>query len=480
MTTTPGPTSAPHRRGKIVCTLGPAVADRIPELIAAGMDVARLNFSHGDHADHEKVYRAVRDAADQAGRAVAVLADLQGPKIRLGRFTDGPVQWRVGETVRITVDDVPGTHDRVSTTYAELAADAKPGDRLLIDDGRVGLEVVDVEGADVVCTVTIGGTVSDNKGLSLPGMNVSVPALSEKDVADLEFALGLGVDWVALSFVRSPSDIDLVHAVMDRVGHRAPVIAKVEKPEAVDDIDAVVEAFDGIMVARGDLGVEMPLERVPLVQKRAVQRCREKAKPVIVATQMLDSMIANPRPTRAEVSDVANAVLDGADAVMLSGETSVGAYPIETVETMARIIEETESDRSGLVPALREVDRTQPALLSQAALTVGDGLDARALVAFTLSGNTVRRLARLHPSEPLVALTPDRAVRDQLALSWGTTPVLVPDVESAEDMVRVVDETLLAMADFAQGDVVVVVAGAPPHTIGLTDLLRVHRLGDIA
>jgi pyruvate kinase len=479
MTTTPRPTSAPHRRGKIVCTLGPAVADRIPELVAAGMDVARLNFSHGGHADHEKVYRAVRDAAGQAGRAVAVLADLQGPKIRLGRFTDGPVEWLVGEAVRITVDDVPGTHDRVSTTYAELAADAKPGDRLLIDDGRVGLEVVDVEGPDVVCTVTIGGTVSNNKGLSLPGMNVSVPALSEKDVADLEFALGLGVDWVALSFVRSPSDIDLVHAVMDRVGHRAPVIAKVEKPEAVDDIDAVVEAFDGIMVARGDLGVEMPLERVPLVQKRAVQRCREKAKPVIVATQMLDSMIANPRPTRAEVSDVANAVLDGSDAVMLSGETSVGAYPIETVETMARIIEETESDRSGLVPALREVDRTQPALLSQAALAVGDGLDAKAVVAFTLSGNTVRRLARLHPSEPLVALTPDRAVRDQLALSWGTTAVLVPNVESAEDMVRVVDETLLAMDDFTRGDIVVVVAGAPPHTIGVTDLLRVHRLGSI-
>ena len=477
MTTTSRPTSAPHRRGKIVCTLGPAVADRIPELIAAGMDVARLNFSHGDHADHEKVYRAVRDAADQAGRAVAVLADLQGPKIRLGRFTDGPVEWRIGETVRITVDDVPGTHDRVSTTYAELAADAKPGDRLLVDDGRVGLEVVDVEGPDVVCTVTIGGTVSNNKGLSLPGMNVSVPALSEKDIADLEFALGLGVDWVALSFVRSPGDIDLVHAVMDRVGQRAPVIAKVEKPEAVDDIEAVVEAFDGIMVARGDLGVEMPLERVPLVQKRAVQRCREKAKPVIVATQMLDSMIANPRPTRAEVSDVANAVLDGADAVMLSGETSVGAYPIETVETMARIIEEAESDRSGLVPALREVDRTQPALLSQAALTVGDGLDAKAVVAFTLSGNTVRRLARLHPSEPLVALTPDRAVRDQLALSWGTTPVLVPDVESAEDMVQVVDETLLAMDGFTRGDVVVIVAGAPPHTIGVTDLLRSTSAG---
>ena len=271
-----------------------------------------------------------------------------------------------------------------------------------------------------MCTVTVGGTVSDNKGLSLPGMDISVPALSAKDIADLEFALGLGVDLVALSFVRSPADIDLVHAVMDRVGHRVPVIAKLEKPEAVDDIEAVVDAFDGLMVARGDLGVEMPLERVPLVQKRAIQRCREKAKPVIVATQMLDSMIVNPRPTRAEASDVANAVLDGADAVMLSGETSVGAYPVETVQTMARIIEEAESDRSGLVPALREADHTQPGLLAQAALAIGDGLDATALVTFTLSGNTVRRLARLHPRQPLVALTPVREVRDQLALSWGT------------------------------------------------------------
>ena len=467
------------RRSKIVCTLGPATAapDRVAALVAAGMDVARLNFSHGDHADHEKVYRAVREAAEHADRVVGVLADLQGPKIRLGRFTDGPVHWPAGATVRITVDDVPGTPDRVSTTYSALAADARPGDLLLIDDGRVGLEVVAVEGPDVVCTVTVGGTVSDNKGLSLPGMDVSVPALSDKDVADLEFALGLGVDLVALSFVRAPSDIDLVHAVMDRVGRRTPVIAKLEKPEAVDDIEAVVDAFDGLMVARGDLGVELPLERVPLVQKRAVQLCREKAKPVIVATQMLDSMIVNPRPTRAEASDVANAVLDGADAVMLSGETSIGAYPIETVDTMARIIEEAEADRTGLVPALREADHTQPGLLARAALTIGDGLDAAALVAFTLSGNTVRRLARWHPRRPLVALTPVRAVRDQLASSWGTRAVLVPDVGSAEDMVRVVDDALLGMG-FAAGDVVVVLAGAPPHTIGLTDLIRVHRLGD--
>ena len=332
------------RRTKIVCTIGPATAspDRIRELVQAGMDVARLNFSHGDRDDHKRVYEMVRAAADAEGHAVGILADLQGPKIRLGRFATGPVDWRTGEEVRITVEDVAGTHDRVSTTYPGLATDARPEDRLLVDDGKVGLRVVKVEGSDVVCRVTEGGPVSDNKGLSLPGMNVSVPAMSEKDCADLEFALDLRVDVIALSFVRSPADIDLVHKIMDSRGARLPVIAKLEKPEAVDNLEAIVLAFDGLMVARGDLGVELPLEHVPLVQKRAIQIARENAKPVIVATQMLDSMIANSRPTRAEASDVANAVLDGADALMLSGETSVGRYPIKSVRTMAQIIEAAE------------------------------------------------------------------------------------------------------------------------------------------
>lgn len=311
--------------------MGPATAnpERMAELVSSGMDVARLNFSHGSHTDHQRVYDMVRAAAKESGRAVGVLGDLQGPKIRLGKFAAGPVEWRTGDVVRITVDDVQGTHDRVSTTYKGLASDAKVGDRLLVDDGKVGLVVSAVEDNDVVCEVTEGGPVSDNKGLSMPGMDISVPALSEKDVEDLEFALQLGVDFVALSFVRSPADIDLVHQVMDRVGRRAPVIAKLEKPEAVDNLEAIVLAFDGIMVARGDLGVEVPLEHVPLVQKKAIRIARENAKPVIVATQMLDSMIQNSRPTRAETSDVANAVLDGTDAVMLSGETSVGRYPVE-------------------------------------------------------------------------------------------------------------------------------------------------------
>ena len=333
------------RRAKIVCTMGPATAspEKVAELVSSGMDVARLNFSHGSHADHQQVYEIVRTAAKESGRAVGILADLQGPKIRLGTFAAGPVEWRTGDVVRITVDDVQGTHDRVSTTYKGLATDAKAGDRLLVDDGKVGLTVTAVEDNDVVCEVTEGGPVSDHKGISLPGMDVSVPAMSEKDIDDLEFALHLGVDFVALSFVRSPADIDQVHQVMDRVGRRVPVIAKLEKPEAVDNLEAIVLAFDGVMVARGDLGVELPLEHVPLVQKKAIRIARENAKPVIVATQMLDSMIQNPRPTRAETSDVANAVLDGTDAVMLSGETSVGDYPIETVQTMARIVEAVEA-----------------------------------------------------------------------------------------------------------------------------------------
>ena len=442
------------------------------------MDVARLNFSHGNREDHKRVYELVREAADAEGRAVGVLGDLQGPKIRLGRFAAGPVEWRTGEEVRITVEAVAGTHDRVSTTYGGLADDARVDDRLLVDDGKVGLRVVKVDGLDVVCRVTEGGVVSDNKGLSLPGMNVSVPAMSEKDIADLEFALGLRVDFIALSFVRSPADIDQVHQVMDRVGGgRLPVIAKLEKPEAVDNLEAIVLAFDGVMVARGDLGVELPLENVPLVQKRAVQIARENAKPVIVATQMLDSMITNPRPTRAEASDVANAVLDGADAVMLSGETSVGRYPIKTVRTMSEIVEAVEAGSFG-VPALNHVPRTKRGVLSYAARDIGERLSARALVAFTQSGDTVRRLARLHSKLPLLAFTPVPAVRSQLALTWGTETFLVDQVDSTDAMVRQVDSAMLSIERSEPGDLVVVVAGSPPGTVGSTNLIRVHRLGE--
>ncbi len=468
------------RRVKIVCTMGPATAspERMLGLVEAGMDVARLNFSHGTHEDHQKVYDLVRSSAEQAGRAVAVLADLQGPKIRLGKFANGPHDWRTGDLVVITSDDILGTPDRVSCTYTRLPQEVKTGDRLLIDDGKVAVEVAAVEGNDIRCLVVEGGMVSNNKGVSLPNVAVSVPALSDKDAADLRFALAMGADVIALSFVRSPDDIKLVHEIMAEEGRHVPVIAKVEKPEAVEHLEAIVLAFDGVMVARGDLGVELPLDQVPLVQKRAVQLCRENAKPVIVATQMLDSMIENSRPTRAEASDVANAVLDGTDAVMLSGETSVGKYPVLTVSTMAKIVATTEGG-SIPVPRLQHDPRTHGGALTVAASQIARNIGAKALVAFSQTGDTVRRLSRLHCELPLYAFTPVEAVRDQLSLSWGVETFLTDFVEHTDDMFRQVDAKMLGLGLARPGDYVVVVAGSPPNAPGSTNTLRVHQLGSL-
>jgi pyruvate kinase len=467
------------RRAKIVCTLGPATGtlEQITALVESGMDVARLNFSHGKHADHEAAYHMVRQASDKVGRAVAVLADLQGPKIRLGTFADGPVTWAAGARVCVTVEDVEGTAERVSTTYKDLANDVRVGDRLLIDDGKLALTVVEVDGPDVWCLVLEGGQVSNNKGLSLPGVAVSVPALSEKDAEDLRFALSLSVDFVALSFVRHPRDADLVREIMRQEDVEVPVIAKLEKPEAVENLEAIVEAFDGVMVARGDLGVELPLEQVPLVQKRAVQAARERNKPVIVATQMLESMISASRPTRAEASDVANAVLDGADAVMLSGETSVGKYPIAAVRTMERIIDAVESDEVR-VPELKRTSRSRSGAIVRAAKDIGEKMEGvAALAAFTSTGNTAQRLAALHTRLPILAFTTDARVRSRLALSWGVETFLVPQVTHTDDMVRQVDFSLLSIGRLREGDRVVVVAGSPPNTAGSTNLVRVHEVG---
>jgi pyruvate kinase len=467
------------RRAKIVCTLGPATHsyEQVRALVFAGMDVARLNFSHGTHEDHRQAYAWVRQASDESGRGVGVLVDLQGPKIRLGRFADGPVVWATGEVVTITTEDVPGTHDLVSTTFDGLPADVSAGDRLLVDDGKVGLKVLDVDGPAVRLLVTEGGTVSNHKGLSLPGVPVSVPALSDKDEADLRFAMRLRADMIALSFVRSAADIDRVHAIMDESGDRLPVLAKIEKPQAVDNLASIVEAFDGLMVARGDLGVEMPLERVPMVQKHAIRAAREQSKPVIVATQMLDSMISNPRPTRAEASDVANAVLDGADAVMLSGETSIGAYPVETVATMARIVVASEEDLGGVERVVEQPTDIAGAI-AKAAAQVGAEVGARALVAFTQSGDTARRLAKHRSHIPLLAFTPTPSVRSQLSLVWGVETFLVPSVQHTDEMVRQVDSSMLELERMQKGDFVTIVAGSPPATSGSTNALRVWRLGD--
>ncbi|MFZ2503968.1 MAG: pyruvate kinase [Nocardioides sp.] len=468
------------RRAKIVCTLGPATQDpeSIRALVDAGMDVARLNMSHGTYADHEEVYRLVREAADATGHGVGILADLQGPKIRLETFADGPVTLVPGQEFTITTEDVPGDGTICGTTYKGLPGDVAPGDPLLIDDGRVRLRVESVEGPAVHTVVEVGGKVSDHKGINLPGVAVSVPALSEKDVEDLRWALRLGVDYIALSFVRSASDAQDVHAVMDEEGITVPIIAKIEKPQAIDNLSEIVDYFDAVMVARGDLGVECPLEDVPFLQKQVIGMARRHAKPVIVATQMLESMISAPAPTRAEASDVANAILDGADAVMLSGETSVGRYPIEAVETMARII--TSTDEHGLI-GMATIDwqpKTRSGVIAKAAAEVAERVAAKYLVAFTQSGDSARRLSRLRGSIPILAFTTQDATRSQLAVSWGVETFKMTDVEHTDEMVRQVDEALLDIGRVIEGDLVVIIAGSPPGIPGSTNALRIHRMGD--
>ena len=443
------------RRAKIVCTLGPATStpEQILALVEAGMDVARLNLSHGSHADHEKVYRMVRDASDTTGRGVGVLVDLQGPKIRLGKLASGPIDLGEGDELVITTRDVPGDKDVVPTTYAGLPGDVAPGDEVLIDDGRVHLEVLSVDGQDVRTRVVVAGPISSNKGINLPGVAVSVPAMSEKDKKDLRWALGLTADLIALSFVRSGSDVDDVRAIMDEMGVHIPVIAKIEKPQAIDNLDDIVRAFDGCMVARGDLGVECPLEDVPFLQKQVIEATRRNAKPVIVATQMLESMISAPRPTRAEASDVANAVLDGADAVMLSGETSVGEYPIETVATMARIVESTE-DHGLAAHGRHRLAAPDPRRRHRQGRGRGRGAGRREVPRrlHHQSGDSARRLARYRSQHPRARVHPGARVRSQLSLSWGIETFIGEYVEHTDEMVRQVDEALLKIGRVEEGD----------------------------
>jgi pyruvate kinase len=467
------------RRAKIVCTLGPATSsqEQITALIGAGLDVARLNMSHGHQADHLESYRRVRAGSDATGRSVGILADLQGPKIRLGVFPGGPVRLNAGDEFAITTEDIPGDRHEASTTYEGLPEDVRAGDRILIDDGNVQLDVTGVTGNRVHLRVVVGGKVSDHKGINLPGVNVSAPALTEKDEADLRWALATGVDIVAMSFVRSPDDAHLARKIMTDLGRaHVPLIAKIEKPEAVAVLPDIVDAFDGIMVARGDLGVELPLEQVPAIQTQAIKLARERARPVIVATQMLESMIESSRPTRAEASDVANAVLDGADAVMLSGETSVGKFPIVAVRTMEKIIAAVETEQV-MVPDLVKQVKHRSVAIVRAAKEIGETLDVQALAAFTSTGRTPQRLAALHTRLPILAFTTDPRVRSRLALSWGVETFLVPEVTHTDDMVGQVDFSLMSIGRLREGDNVVIVAGSPPNTAGSTNLVRVHEVG---
>jgi len=470
------------RRAKIVATLGPATSsyDQIRAIVDAGVDVARLNLSHGSYDVHEGVYANVRKAAEDSGRAVGILVDLQGPKIRLGRFADGPHDLAEGDIFKITTEDIQGSKEIVGTTFKGLPHDVAPGDYLLIDDGKVRVRVLETDGTVVTTEVVVAGPVSNNKGINLPGVAVNVPALSEKDEADLRWGLGIGADMIALSFVRNASDIERVHEIMEEEGRRVPVIAKIEKPQAVDALEEIIDAFDAIMVARGDLGVELPLEAVPIVQKRAVELARRMAKPVIVATQMLESMIHSPVPTRAETSDVANAVLDGADAVMLSGETSVGDYPVVTVQTMARIVESTEEHGLERIPPLGTKPRTQGGAMTLAAAEVADFVEAKYLCVFTESGDSARRMSRLRSPIPMKAFTPEEATRKKMSVIWGIESFVVDRVTHTDAMFHQVDEILMREGLAEVGDKVVVISGSPPGIPGSTNDVRVHRIGDAA
>jgi pyruvate kinase len=465
---------------KIVATLGPAsdTVETITDLIHAGMNVARLNLSHGTHDVHARTFANVKTAAQHFERPIGILADLQGPKIRLGTFGAGEHVLRTGDRFVITTDPVTGTIERASTTYHGLPGDCHPGDPLLIDDGNMQLTVTDVTDTDVTCRVEVGGRISDHKGISLPGVAVSVPALSEKDEDDLRWALRIGVDMIALSFVRSADDVRRVHEIMDEEDVHLPVIAKIEKPQAIEHLHEIVAAFDLIMIARGDLGVEMPLEQVPEVQKRAIELARQWAKPVIVATQMLESMIGNPRPTRAEASDCANAVLDGADALMLSGETSVGAYPVEAVHTMRRIIGATEKGGLKRIPPLGTVPHTQSGAITRAAASVSEFLAAKYVCVFTTTGDSARRMGRLREPIPMIAFTYDEATRRRMSVMWGVRSVIVPFLQTTDEIVLSVDTYLIDSGLANVGDVVVIVLGSPPGIPGSTNDLRVLRVGD--
>lgn len=468
------------RQAKIVCTIGPATdsLENLEALLKAGMDVARINRSHGDqHTDVGTISR-LREASKNVGKPVAVLVDLQGPKIRLGTFIRGKETLNIGDTFTITTREVEGTKDIVGTTFDKLPQDCHPGDSLLIDDGNIAVTVKEVTDTDVITTVVVPGTVSNHKGLNLPGVAVSVPALTAKDEDDLRWALHNDVDVIALSFVRRGDDYQDISRIMDEEGVRLPVIAKIEKPQAVDHLEEIIQAFDGVMVARGDLGVEMPLEQVPLVQKRAIDIARQRAKPVIVATQVLDSMIQNPRPTRAEASDCANAILDGADAVMLSGETSIGAYPITTVKTMAKIIRRTEEKGREYFTQRKGTIFTKPGIVTKAAVEVTTALNLDKLAIFTSSGDTARRFSRLRPPIIAVAFTPHHRVRNQMCLSWGVRPVLIGAIHTTDEMVEAVDKELQAHGVMSAGEDVVIVAGMPPGTPGSTNMIRIHTIGN--
>jgi len=473
------------RRTKIVCTLGPASTDpdTIRRLVDAGMDVARLNFSHGSHEEHRERFDRVRAAARSAGRTVTIMQDLQGPKIRVGQMKDGGVMLSEGDELILTSDPVEhGTNERVHIDYPTLPQDVDPGGRVLLDDGLLELAVKEVRNGDVLTEVIIGGPLRSRKGVNLPNIRTSTPSLTEKDLDDLEFGLELGVDVIALSFVRTAGDVQKLARRINAAGKSTSIIAKIEKPEAVGNIDAILGTADGIMVARGDMGIEMAMEKVPSTQKYLIRQSLQAARPVITATEMLESMIENPRPTRAEASDVANAVLDGSDAVMLSGETAVGQHPVRVVKAMNRIIQEAEDHRwefrAGLdnPPGRLEQSGDVTRSVSFTACRLAEQVGAKAIACLTNSGATARSIARHRPSMPLYAFTDNERVVGRLGVLWGTQAFHIPFQDDTDRGIALVHNVLVEHHIVEPGDLVVITAGMPLPARGRTNMVHVSRI----
>jgi len=471
------PRTAVHKT-KIVATLGPASSspDMVARLISAGVDIFRLNFSHGDNVQKQKLIRIIRQASDKAGRQVGILADLQGPKIRTGKMVDDAMTLAKGQEVVITTEDILGRDGLIPTVYRSLPNDVHPGSRILLDDGLMELKVVAIDGERVRCTVVTGGVLKNNKGINLPGVNVSAPSLTEKDLIDLEFALEADVDFVALSFVRTAEDVEQIKRIIYLRGKNTPVVAKIEKPEALQNFKKILQATDAVMVARGDLGVEIEAEKVPVFQKKIIQACNEAGKPVITATQMLESMVRNPRPTRAETSDVANAIVDGTDAVMLSAETASGDYPVEAVETMVRIARDVESadfwstvDRSASTPSIAQA-------VAESACRAATSLGAKTIAVFTQSGSTAALISRFRPHIPIIAYTASPEIQRRLSIYWGVSATGIGIMADMHQQIMAVERNMLA-AGYRKGDIIVIIMGLPVEARGSTNLMKVHKLG---
>jgi pyruvate kinase len=470
-------------RTKIVCTLGPVSGDMdtIRSFAAAGMAVARINFSHGTHEEHAERIDIIRQVAEETGRPIAILADLQGPKLRVGVLPGQAVQLVRGERFTMVEADSSDEPGRIPVPHPELLREVEPGDRILLDDGLLELKVESKEEGQVEAKVITGGVLGSRKGISLPHTSIKMPSVTEKDRADARFAVEQHVDYFALSFVRSPKDVQQLRTFLEELDSQTPIIAKIEKPEALDCIEEILEVSDGMMVARGDLGIEAPAEEVPIFQKRIIKLCNNASKPVITATQMLDSMMRNPRPTRAEASDVANAILDGSDAIMLSGETAVGSYPLQAVQTMARIAEVTERSmpyQDWLHRSLLSGFRNVTEAISQVATEIAAELGATAIIASTVSGSTARRVASHRPSTPIIAPTPRESTYRQLALVWGVFPLLVDEFADTETMIVTVTEATRQRGLVEDEDLVMITAGVPLGGMGLTNTVKAHRVGE--